>query len=69
MLPTDPLSVVTREQLLLEIEAAHVRLAWAMSKTESDGETPAMAEYIKTAQEDLQTLQARYLKMFEGDLQ
>ena len=58
-----------REQLLLDIEAATIRLAWVQRQIAGGRETPALKKYLLAAKLELQALRARYLKTYQGDIQ
>jgi hypothetical protein len=51
-----------RSRLLLEIETAKVRLAWAQAQVKSGGATPALTKYIRESRLELRMLKARDLK-------
>jgi len=58
--------VTPQEQLLLQIETARARLAWARAQVESRVTTPALAKYITDFTEELRALVAG-LEMEQDD--
>jgi hypothetical protein len=53
---------MSHEQRLLAIETARVRHAWAKAQITGDGETPALARYLKESLDELIGLKADDLK-------
>jgi hypothetical protein len=49
------------DQLLLEIETAEVRVAWASSELKRSGETPALSDVMQEAENELRALRSLLL--------
>jgi hypothetical protein len=50
--------VPTHQQLLVEIETAKMRYAWAKAEVKRGEPSPALVKYVQESREELRTLKA-----------
>jgi hypothetical protein len=57
-----PRPLTVREQLLLDLEAAEARLAWAKAQADGGSTSPALTKYLAETREELGALKSRQKK-------
>lgn len=53
------LKLTHEQQVLLEIETARVRYAWAKDELKRAGSSPALKKYVAESRDELRTLKAK----------